>query len=192
MTTKSEQNNLKLRYSSLLSKTRSQQFKDSLIMSARQSLGIEGRFYTNGLELKHKLQKKRLRECEIPNKVADVSAELQKWSEEFYVEEARAIPPFPWVRPIFKLIPLSRTVGVLRGSVSMSSAFVNLSPNRTTRTRNPAQLAISPHRSLIREGQNYWSLRSLLTLFRMLTHRPRKLLSLPYACQKLVEAHSGR
>lgn len=60
-------------------------------MSARQSLGIEGRFYTNGLELKHKLQKKRLRECEIPNEVADVSAELQKWSEEFYIEEARAI-----------------------------------------------------------------------------------------------------
>ena len=30
----------------------------SFILSARQELGIEDRFYTNGLELKHKLQKK--------------------------------------------------------------------------------------------------------------------------------------
>ena len=60
-------------------------------MSARKRLGIEGRFYTNGLELMHKLQKKRLREGEIPNEVAHVSEELQKWSEEFYIEEARAI-----------------------------------------------------------------------------------------------------
>ena len=35
-------------------KTRSQQFKDSLIMSARQSLGIEGHLSTDGLGLKHK------------------------------------------------------------------------------------------------------------------------------------------
>lgn len=72
-------------------KNRAQQFKESLIMSARKRLGIEGRFYTNGLELKHKLQKKRLREGEIPNEVACVSEELQTWSEEFYIEEARAI-----------------------------------------------------------------------------------------------------
>lgn len=68
-----------------------QQFKDSLTMSGRQSLGIEGCFYTSGLELKYKLQKKRLWECEIPNEVADVSAELQTGSEEFCIEEARAI-----------------------------------------------------------------------------------------------------
>ena len=37
-----------------LRKTRSQQFKDSLIMSARPSLGIEGHFSTNGFGLKHK------------------------------------------------------------------------------------------------------------------------------------------
>ena len=35
-------------------KTRSQQFKDSLIMSARLSLGIEGHLSTNGFGLKHK------------------------------------------------------------------------------------------------------------------------------------------
>ena len=36
-------------------RNRSQQFKDCLVMSSRRALGIEGRFYTNGLELKHKL-----------------------------------------------------------------------------------------------------------------------------------------
>ena len=47
-------------------KHRSEQFKTCLVLSARQNLGITGRFYTNGLELKHRLQKKRLREDEIP------------------------------------------------------------------------------------------------------------------------------
>ena len=30
---------------------RSKLFKDCLVLSARENLGIEGRFYTNGLEL---------------------------------------------------------------------------------------------------------------------------------------------
>jgi len=57
---------------------KSKQFKESLIMSARKRLSIEGCFYTNGLELKLKLQKKGLREGGIPNKVACVSEELQE------------------------------------------------------------------------------------------------------------------
>ena len=44
-------------------KHRSEQFKTWLVLSARQNLGITGRFYTNGLELKHRLQKKR--QCHI-------------------------------------------------------------------------------------------------------------------------------
>ena len=40
-------------------KNRSKLFKDCLIVSARQALGIEGGFTTNGLELKQKLQKRR-------------------------------------------------------------------------------------------------------------------------------------
>ena len=72
-------------------KNRSHQFKESLVMSSRKRLGIEGRFYTNGLELKHKLQKKRLREADIAKEVLAVTEQLQKWSEEFYVEEIRAI-----------------------------------------------------------------------------------------------------
>lgn len=41
--------------------------------------------------MKHKLQKKRLTEDEIPREVSAVTDQLQKWSEEFYVEETRAI-----------------------------------------------------------------------------------------------------
>lgn len=47
--------------------------------------------WTAGLELKHKLQKKRLREDEIPKEVARVSSTLEKWVAEFYVEEERAL-----------------------------------------------------------------------------------------------------
>ena len=72
-------------------KNQTEKFKASLILSSRQSLGIEGRFYTNGLELKHKLQKKMLREAQVPREVSCVTEELQKWSEEFYAEETRAI-----------------------------------------------------------------------------------------------------
>ena len=72
-------------------KHRSEQFKTCLVLSARQNLGITGRFYTNGLELKHRLQKKRLREDEIPEEVASVTSMLEKWTTEFYLEEERAV-----------------------------------------------------------------------------------------------------
>ena len=39
-------------------KRRSVIFQECLIMQAREELGISGHFYTNGLELKHKLQKR--------------------------------------------------------------------------------------------------------------------------------------
>ena len=70
---------------------RSKQFKDCLILSARQFLGIEGRFYTNGLELKHKLQKKRMSEENVPKEVAAVTIQLNTWAEDFYLEEVRSI-----------------------------------------------------------------------------------------------------
>lgn len=72
-------------------KNRSSYFTENLVMSARAELGIEGRFYTNGLELKHKLQKKALKESEVPKEVHPVTEELQNWSQEFLVEELRAL-----------------------------------------------------------------------------------------------------
>ena len=72
-------------------KHRSEQFKTCLIYSARQELGLSRRFYTNRLELKHKLQKKRLRESEVPKEVAKVTETLEGWTKEFYAEEERAL-----------------------------------------------------------------------------------------------------
>ena len=59
-------------------------------MSAREKLGMKGRFYTKGLELKHKLQKKLMAEENIPKEVALVTAKLQNWIEDFH-EEVRAL-----------------------------------------------------------------------------------------------------
>ena len=70
---------------------RSKLFKDCLLLSARENLSIEGSFYTNGLELKHKLQKKRMAEEDVPKEVAPVTAQLFTWAEDFYLEEERAI-----------------------------------------------------------------------------------------------------
>ena len=52
-------------------------FKTNLIMEARQYLRIDGRLYTNGLELKHKLQKKHLKEADVPKEVQSVTKELE-------------------------------------------------------------------------------------------------------------------
>ena len=70
---------------------RSKQFNDCLILSAQQTLGIDGRFYTNDLELKHKLQKKRMSEKNVPKEVAAVALQLNTWAKDFYPEEVRAI-----------------------------------------------------------------------------------------------------
>ena len=70
---------------------RSRIFKECLVQSVRKECCIQGRFYTNGLELKHKLQKKRLKEEDIPKEVAAVTNTLQKWHDDYYVEESRAL-----------------------------------------------------------------------------------------------------
>ncbi len=79
-------------FSTWFEKRRSMVFKECLILTARRELGIHGRFTSNGLELKHKLQKKRLSEDNIPKEVAAVSESLKQWAEEnFFAECARAI-----------------------------------------------------------------------------------------------------
>ena len=72
-------------------KHRSEQFKTCLVLSARQNLAITSRIYTNSLELKHRLKKKRLREDEMSKEVANVASMLEKWTTEFYLEEERAV-----------------------------------------------------------------------------------------------------
>eukprot|EP00794_Sanderia_malayensis_P004341 gene4341-4918_t len=78
-------------FSTWFEKRRSSIFKECLIQSARRELGINGRFTSNGLELKHKLQKKHLSD-EVPKEVASVSESLKEWAEEhFFAEYIRAI-----------------------------------------------------------------------------------------------------
>lgn len=43
------------------------------------------------MELKHKLQKKRLRESDVPKEVTKVTETLEAWTNDFYAEEERAI-----------------------------------------------------------------------------------------------------
>eukprot|EP00112_Aurelia_sp_Birch-Aquarium-sp1_P021630 Seg5874.1 transcript_id=Seg5874.1/GoldUCD/mRNA.D3Y31 product="hypothetical protein" protein_id=Seg5874.1/GoldUCD/D3Y31 len=71
---------------------RSKVFKTNLVISARTKLNIKGRFYTNGLESGHRLQKKFLAdEGHISSDVIEVNKFLSQWVEEFYSEAVRAL-----------------------------------------------------------------------------------------------------
>ena len=82
--------NLVLGFHKWFSKNWKVLFCESVILSARQELGIEDRFYTNGLELKQ-LQKKKLREEEVSKEVAAVTLQLQEWIKEFHTEQIRSL-----------------------------------------------------------------------------------------------------
>jgi len=64
-------------------------FKECLTLSARKSLGISDRFYTNNIENNHRLQKKKLKEVLGPIKggLMDVVDALEKWIDENFVQE---------------------------------------------------------------------------------------------------------
>ncbi len=74
---------------------RSKVFKTNLVISARTELNIKGRFYTNGLESGHRLQKKFLSdEGNSTSDVIKVNKFLGQWVEEFYSEAVRALRGF--------------------------------------------------------------------------------------------------
>ena len=70
-------------------------FTDCLTLEARRILGFTDCFYTNGLENKHKLQKKKVFEAGIHKEVIAVSMKLNEWCEEYYREAERAIRGSP-------------------------------------------------------------------------------------------------
>eukprot|EP00794_Sanderia_malayensis_P013682 gene13682-biopygen10980 len=71
---------------------RAKTFKANLVLSARSQLNIKGRFYTNGLESGHRLQKKFLaEESHNESRVAEVNKLICQWVEEFYTESVRAL-----------------------------------------------------------------------------------------------------
>ena len=121
---------------------RSKQFKDCLILSARQILGIEGRFYTNGLELKHKLQKKRLSEENVPKEVAAVTLQLNTWAEDFYLEEVRSIQGLGKYRlaPGYDRFQVDPVRWNRLGPERQAQHLESLSRHLTTRVQSQSQL----------------------------------------------------
>ena len=92
-------------------KIHSKNFLDCLVLSARKELGIEGCYYSNGLELKHRLQKKQLREAEIPKEVTRVSETLLAWANDnYYLEATKALRDFgiAWRKSIVILKELQK------------------------------------------------------------------------------------
>ena len=66
-------------------------FLDCLTLDARKNLGITERFYTNGLENQHKLQKRSIKEAGIHKEVVAVSKQLKEWSDDYFREAERAL-----------------------------------------------------------------------------------------------------
>ena len=73
---------------------RSKAFIECLTLEARKNLNIKERYYTNGLENKHKIQKKKIFEAGIHKEVVAVSKQLNEWCDEYYREAERAIRGF--------------------------------------------------------------------------------------------------
>lgn len=61
------------------------------MVAVREKHGISNRFMTNGLELKHRLQKKHLSENEVPKEIRLVTRQLYEWTINYYKECRRAI-----------------------------------------------------------------------------------------------------
>ena len=70
-------------------KNRVAKFESCLVQSSRESLGISGRFYSNNLELTHRLLKKKLNDLVTPSDVTSTSEALTKWMTENFYDEAR-------------------------------------------------------------------------------------------------------
>ena len=64
-------------------------FESCLVLSARERLGIKGRFYTNGLELLNHLLTKKLNDLSCSGDIRDVSEGLTKWVSENFLDETR-------------------------------------------------------------------------------------------------------
>ena len=63
-------------------------FNTCLVLSAGESLGINGPFYSNGLEPLHRLLKKKLNDLFCSGDIKSVSEDLMKWSSNNFLEEA--------------------------------------------------------------------------------------------------------
>ena len=65
-------------------KNHAQKFKECVTRLAQEQLEINTRYYNNNLELKHRQQKKKLRDLNISGDISQVLGALEKWIEENY------------------------------------------------------------------------------------------------------------
>ena len=157
--------NLKTAWESLVpwfhrwfTKHSSEQFKTCLVLSARQNLGITGRFYTNGSELKHRLQKKCLREDEIPKEVANVTSMLERRIAEFYLRKKglfvvrESIGLFIGMTS-FKSTQWSGTGRAQKGKTNTYQHCVTSHRSHMTCIRNPRLLVLN-HLHRVRPGES--------------------------------------
>ena len=69
----------------------SNKVKECLILSARTALGISGCFTSNGLELKHKLQKKKLTDDKRYKDVGKMTVALKEWAVEVFFSKQQKL-----------------------------------------------------------------------------------------------------
>lgn len=72
-------------------KNRVEKFNECLVIEAREEHGIEKRYTTNALENQHRIEKKELKEDQIPKHMVAVSEKLGEWVQSYYTEARRAI-----------------------------------------------------------------------------------------------------
>ena len=68
-------------------KYHAQKFKECFTRLTQEHLEINTRYYNNNLELKHRQQKKKLRDLNISGDISQVAGALEKWIEENYYNE---------------------------------------------------------------------------------------------------------
>ena len=83
------QDNIAPEFHHQFKKQRSDIFIDCLVLSSRECHDINKCFTTNGLALKHRLQKKVLTEDEV--QIVSVSQSLKKWIETYFKEARRSV-----------------------------------------------------------------------------------------------------
>uniref|UniRef100_A0A7M5X2F9 Uncharacterized protein n=1 Tax=Clytia hemisphaerica TaxID=252671 RepID=A0A7M5X2F9_9CNID len=72
-------------------KNRVEKFNECLVIEARDAHGITKRYTTNALENQHRIERKELKEDQIPKHMADVSEKLGECVQSYYTEARRAI-----------------------------------------------------------------------------------------------------
>ena len=87
-------------------KKRSDIFIECLVLSSRECHVIRKRFTTNGLQLKHWLQKKVLTEDKMPKQIVSVSQSLKKLIKTYFKKARRGVRGLGQYRLFYQSFPV--------------------------------------------------------------------------------------